>query len=54
MINQVLYLEDDENDDTNIFYINLEAERIIWWDIIYGKYISKVEACSNTIKIVFL
>lgn len=50
MINQVLYLENDENDDINIFYINLEAERMIWWNIIYGKYISKVEACFKYYK----
>lgn len=42
MINLIEESEEEENDITNKFHINLEAERIIWWEKIYGNFIPKI------------
>ena len=40
-------IEENENDQANIFHINIFAERTIWWDIIYKKYIPYAESCRK-------
>lgn len=47
MLNQNQDNDKDEEENTNKFHINLEAERSIWLDVIYGKYIPKVETCRK-------
>ena len=44
MLNQIQDFVIDEEENTIKFQINLEAERSIWLDVIYGKNIPKVEA----------
>ena len=41
------YESENEEDNQNIFKLNIKTERQIWWEQIYSKYILKKNFAEN-------